>query len=226
MPEGLDRAGLEQWIASQDWYQTIELGNGLVTPGRTPTNQRLPYLQAIDFKDARVLDVGCNSGQYAMFAKQQGAREVVGVDLDETRLEQGRVLAASEGLDVRFEQCSIFDIPRLGRFDVVLCVAVLTEIPDLFGALRALESTIGAYAYLELDLARPLLYLSRPRARKPMAGTIPRGRALVEIRQTKRGDLVSSPTFEVLAGAFGDSFALTDRGQGVKYQMVDVRRLR
>jgi hypothetical protein len=146
------------------------------------------------------------------------------VDLDEVRLEQGRVLAECEGLDVTFQRCSVFDVPALGRFDVVLCVAVVTEVPNLFGAIEALRQVIGSYAFLELDLARPFVYLSRPRARKPMAGHIPRSRALAEIRQTKQGRLVLSPTFEVLSGAFGDEFELTDRGQGVKYQMVDVVR--
>ena len=220
----LDRLSLEQWIASRDWYQTIELSNGLVTPGRTATNRRLSYLRQIDFGDKRVLDVGCNSGQYALFAKQRGAREVVGVDLDEGRLEQARVLADSEGLDVTFERCDLLDVPKLGQFDVVLCIAVVTEVPDLFGALDALKRVIGSFAFLELDLARPLAYLSLPRVRKPLAGRIPRRRALAEVRQTKQGRLVLSPTFEVLAGAFGDDFVLKDRGQGVKYQMVDVFR--
>ncbi len=220
----LDRAGMEQWIASQDWYQTIQLGSGLVTPGRTATNRRLSYLRHIDFNDKRVLDVGCNSGQYALFAKHQGAREVVGIDLDDLRLEQARVLADSEGLDVTFQKCSVLDVAKLGQFDVVLCIAVVTEVSDLFGAIEALKCVIGSYAFLELDLARPMLYLWWPRTRKPMVGPIPRRRAVAEVRQTKRGNLVLSPTFEVLAGAFGDQFDLKDRGQGVKYQMVDVFR--
>ena len=217
----LDRAGMEQWIASQDWYQTIELSNGLVTPGRTATNRRVPYLRQIDFGDKRVLDVGCNSGQYALFAKQRGAREVIGVDVDEVRLKQARVLADSEGLDVTFERCDLFEVPKLGQFDVVLCIAVVTEVPDLFGALDALKQVIGSYAFLELDLARPFAYLSSRRVRKPLAG-IPGRRALAEVRRTKRGRLVLSPTFEVLAEAFGEEFVLKDRRQGVKYQMVDV----
>ena len=82
----------------------------------------------------------------------------------------------------RFRNASVLDVAKLGQFDLVLCIAVMTEVSDFFGVLAALKSVIGSYAFLELDLARPMLFLSWPRARKPMVGPIPTKRALAFAR--------------------------------------------
>ena len=75
-------------------------------------------------------------------------------------------------LDRAGMECSVLDVAKLGQFDVVLCIAVVTEVSDLFGVLEAFRCVIGSYAFLELDLARPMLYL----AQDAEVGPIPRKR--------------------------------------------------
>jgi 23S rRNA (cytosine1962-C5)-methyltransferase len=74
----------------------------------------------------RVLDLCCNTGGFAVYAKALGgAAEVVGVDLDEQALELARHNANLNQAQVRFIQADLFtwlrDIQPAGqRFDVVV----------------------------------------------------------------------------------------------------------
>jgi 23S rRNA (cytosine1962-C5)-methyltransferase len=77
-------------------------------------------------KGKRVLDLCCNTGGFAVYAKALGeADEVVGVDLDEQALALARQNAGLNQVRVRFVQADLFpwlrDIIAAGqRFDVVV----------------------------------------------------------------------------------------------------------
>ena len=59
--------------------------------------------------DKRVLDICCNSGGFAIYAKARGgAREAVGIDLDEGILEIAKKNARLNDVDVRFVQADLF----------------------------------------------------------------------------------------------------------------------
>ena len=105
----------ERWINSQDWYQTIELSNGLVTPGRFDTRTRMRFFTDIDFGGKRFLDIGCNSGQYCLMARKQGAAEVIGIDINNKRLEQARALAAIEDCKIRYIHKSFLRLVNSGN---------------------------------------------------------------------------------------------------------------
>jgi SAM-dependent methyltransferase len=219
----MTREELQSWIRSQDWYQTIELTNGLVTPGKVDSRARLRHLDHLNVKGRRVLDVGCNSGAYSLWAKRQGASEVIGVDIDEKRLEQARQLARHERIDVAFHRRSVLEIEQLGRFDIVFCFAVLTEVRDLLGALHSLRGVIGGVAMVELALARPLAYVSRSRIFGRGFRARPGRNAVLELRMHKRGWMLV-PTLEVVASVLGAEFEILDRGPSVRYQMLEIRR--
>lgn len=69
---------------------------------------------------ARVLDVACGAGQLALIAARSGA-EVTGCDIATNWLEQARSRAASEGLNVVFEEGDAEALPfRDGGFDAVV----------------------------------------------------------------------------------------------------------
>src|SRR5262249_28812578 len=74
----------------------------------------------------RVLDLCCNTGGFAVYAKARGgAEEVVGVDLDENALALARQNAGLNAVRIRFVQADLFSWLRdvLGqgeRFDVVV----------------------------------------------------------------------------------------------------------
>jgi 23S rRNA (cytosine1962-C5)-methyltransferase len=74
----------------------------------------------------RVLDICCNSGGFAVYAKALGnAKEVVAIDLDEQALELAKQNANLNKAQVRFVQTDLFPwlrdmIPNGERFDVVI----------------------------------------------------------------------------------------------------------
>lgn len=74
-----DRQALRAEVAAIDWYHSIPLGHGVVTPGasQTPTlrGEELPPLRG-----RSVLDVGAFDGYYSFLAEREGARRVVALD--------------------------------------------------------------------------------------------------------------------------------------------------
>src|SRR5208282_1788845 len=69
-------------IAEIDWYHTIDLGGGLLTPGafdHGPILSRYPIPERLD--GLRVLDVATFDGYWAFEMEKRGAREVVALDL-------------------------------------------------------------------------------------------------------------------------------------------------
>jgi len=74
----------------------------------------------------RVLDLCCNTGGFAIYAKALGgAGEVIGIDLDEQALDLARQNARLNAAAVRFIQADLFAwlrdvIPNRERFDVVV----------------------------------------------------------------------------------------------------------
>jgi 2-polyprenyl-3-methyl-5-hydroxy-6-metoxy-1,4-benzoquinol methylase len=213
------------WISSQSWYQSINLPSGNATRGKFDTHRRIQMLEDLPMEGKRVIDIGCNSGQYALYAKARGAREVVGIDLDEQRINQARTLAVNEDLDVTFEIMGLQDAAKLGRFDTVMCFAVLTEIEDFFGSVRILKSMIGERAVTEIGLVNHGWVSLNPRTwvRASRLGVRP-WEAVADVRKTTNGLWVVQPSFAVLKLAFGDEFNVIRRGAGLRYDLIDVIR--
>ena len=94
-----------------------------------------------------MLDLCCNSGGFAVYAKALGgAEEVTGVDLDESALALARQNAGLNQVRIRFVQADLFpwlrDIVATGqRFDVV--VLDLSEADPLTA--RALDYALKRY---------------------------------------------------------------------------------
>ncbi len=72
-----------------------------------------------DLQDKRVLDLGCGFGWHCRYARQQGARFVMGVDLSEKMLARARAETSDSAIEYR--RCAIEDLELpAAEFDVVL----------------------------------------------------------------------------------------------------------
>lgn len=214
----------EKWIYSQDWYQTIILSEDLITPGKQPTDKRLKNFNKIDFTGKSVLDVGCNSGQYCLYAKENGASLVVGIDPDPKRISQAQILAANQGLQIDFNISDINVIKEYGKFDIVLCIAVLTEIKDIINSLSLLRDVTEETAIIEMGLAKPLIYLSKNRRWFRRDKSVTRIGRVGEFHRHKHTGWVFYPTLEIVQDIFGSDFYVQYKGRGVRYDIIYASR--
>lgn len=110
------------------WYHSIDLGDGVVTPGKgdpVPKFQRLePYLPA-DLRGLRVIDIGCNAGGVSVEFAKRGAR-VVGIETTERYYRQAVWVRDRLGLD-SFEPMprTAYELVDLGTFDVVVFLGII-----------------------------------------------------------------------------------------------------
>lgn len=115
-----------------DWFHNINIHGVLTAPnhflGDFP-NVKWKHIEKIIPKDltgATVLDIGCNGGFYSIQMKKRGAERVLGIDVDERYLNQGRYAAKALGLDIEFERRSVYEVAALpGKFDFVIFMGVL-----------------------------------------------------------------------------------------------------
>lgn len=196
-------AELKEWIARQDWYQSIPIRNGIMTPGLVDSPRRLRDLKLPSLAGKSVLDVGCNAGMYAFECERLGASRVVGVDIEEYSLRQAAVLKELLGSRVEFRTMPLDQIAALGTFDYVLCIAVLHEVPDPVAGLRILKTIAREVIYLEMALWKPLFGATRSGAR----------------RAHNRRGWTLLPTPGLVQAVLADSFAATYLGRSARYDL-------
>ena len=131
------------------WFQNLDLKGVKTAPdhflGDYPQVKWRRFAHAIpaDLTGKTVLDIGCNAGFYAIEMKRRGAARVLGIDFDADYLAQARFAAEVEGLDITFQQMSVYDVATLGeRFDLVLFVGVFYHLRHPLLALDLIHSHV------------------------------------------------------------------------------------
>jgi tRNA (mo5U34)-methyltransferase len=143
------------------WIHTIDLGHGVVTPGRWPSEQKLHLMKALDVVDLRgkkVLDVGCLDGLFTFEAERRGASEITAIDLvtqvypprDTSFQVAHRILESKASYH---PDLSVFDIGRLGihDFDVVLYFGVYYHLRDPLLAFARLHQVMKEGALMVIE---------------------------------------------------------------------------
>ncbi len=81
------------------------------------------------FRGKRVLDLGCGFGWHCVYAAEQGAADVVGVDLSEKMLVEAR--RKTQHPNVSYVRCAIEDYEYAKeRFDIVISSLALHYVPS------------------------------------------------------------------------------------------------
>jgi tRNA (mo5U34)-methyltransferase len=114
------------------WFHNLRLGGLATAPhhflGDYPEVKWARFRDALpaDMRGMTVLDIGCNAGFYSFAMKQRGADLVIGIDWDETYLQQAQFAAGILKLDVTFRRMSVWRVAELRqKFDLVIFMGVL-----------------------------------------------------------------------------------------------------
>jgi tRNA (mo5U34)-methyltransferase len=161
---------LRRRVQEVHWFHTIDLGDGIVTEGRSQPSLILPRLQLPDLTGKSVLDIGAWDGFYSFEAERRGAARVVATDSfswggagwgTKAGFELAREALGSQVDDVEVDVMDL-DPARLGTFDVVLFLGVLYHMRDPIGALERAAAMTGGLLVVETEVG--MLMQRRPAA--------------------------------------------------------------
>jgi 2-polyprenyl-3-methyl-5-hydroxy-6-metoxy-1,4-benzoquinol methylase len=119
-------SGKEQ-IATGNHYQSVTLGDEHTTGFRSVRDS---FLDQINLRGKRVLDLGANLGEISRAARARGAAVVDGFEYDPFFVEMAQAVNAYNGTTgVSFYERDITDLASyVERYDIVLAFSVFTYI--------------------------------------------------------------------------------------------------
>jgi tRNA (mo5U34)-methyltransferase len=172
----LDASSISAKVNQYWWWHSIDLGNGIVTPGqKTPeihAAESAAFFNPIKMAGTSVIDIGAFNGFYSFEAKRRGAKRVLANDhfsWNHERL-RGRETFdfARSVLNLDVEAMDL-DVPHLtadkvGTFDVVLFLGVFYHLFDpiegLGRAASLAEEVLVVETHTDLgDLDRPAMVM-------------------------------------------------------------------
>jgi len=148
-------------IETGNHYQSLVLGDTRTDGFRT---DRALFLDLIDFKGTRVLDLGSNLGELSRAARNRGADLVDGFEYDAFYLEIARAVnVLNETTRVSFYRRDITQSTAYNeRYDIVLAMSVFVYIKDVLADIAAiLTEGILVLETHRLDSAFRTIYLDR-----------------------------------------------------------------
>ena len=165
----MDGGELRSRVAALRWYHSIDLGQGVVTPGTDNSPYRLARLDLpASLAGKTVLDVGAWDGFFSFECERRGAARVVAADYyswhDTGWGTKAGFQLARQALGSRVEDVDIdvMDLSpeRIGTFDVVLFLGVLYHLRHPLLALERIASV--ARDLLILETVVDMVGVSRP----------------------------------------------------------------
>ena len=149
---------LQEKIQARQWFHSIDLGDGVVTPGRVS----LEYLQLLgkkvgfpdNFTGQKVLDIGAWDGFFSFEAERRGAQHVQAVDVVPVNQTGFNLVQQHLDSQATYTQMGVYDLsPSLGSFDTVIFLGVLYHLRYPVLALDKIWSVLKPGGTLLLETA-------------------------------------------------------------------------
>lgn len=122
-----------------------------------------PALQAMlpPLGGKRVLDLGCGYGWFCRVAREQGAAEVLGIDLSARMLARAAELTRDEGIRYRQGDLSELALPA-ESFDLVYSSLALHYLPELAPLFETVYHSLAAGGSLVFSVEHPIFTCPQP----------------------------------------------------------------
>lgn len=111
-----------------------------------------------DFQGKSVLDLGCGYGWHCLYAAEQGASRVLGIDLSEKMLEVAQKKAENAGINViSYQRMAMeeYEYPE-DAFDVVISSLALHYVANLSDVYRKVYRTLRAGGNFVFSVEHPI----------------------------------------------------------------------
>jgi tRNA (mo5U34)-methyltransferase len=187
---------VSEQVDSIDWYHTLELGPGVVTPGwldHRAVIDKVPLPASLE--GMRCLDVGTFNGFWAFEMERRGAADVIAVDVLDPRAWDwpvrsepaaveaiGGRLAGGRGFEIAHEALgsrvhridrSVYELERreLGHFDLAFVGSLLVHLRDPVLALERIRAVASTLVLVDgVDLPQTIRHPRLPVARLDAQG--------------------------------------------------------
>ncbi len=148
--DGTTSVELAAEIGGSYWWHSIDLGDGVVTPGRKSlAEMAVEFARTFDKLDldgSSLLDIGAWNGGFSVEAKRRGAARVAALDhvtwnvpawrgRESFDLVNSRLDLGMEAIDLDLDSPGL-SLGSLGEFDFVLLLGVFYHLKDPLAALR------------------------------------------------------------------------------------------
>jgi SAM-dependent methyltransferase len=116
-----------------------------------------PALRAMlpDLKGLRVLDLGCGFGWFCRWAREQGAAQVLGIDVSEKMLARARATAQDSAITYVCTDMEHIELPP-GAFDLVYSSLALHYVENLDGLMAAVHRSLAPSGRLVFSVEHPI----------------------------------------------------------------------
>jgi tRNA (mo5U34)-methyltransferase len=165
---------LQRRVSQYEWFHSIDLGHGIVTPGTKSPEVLSAEASAIfgplDLRGRSLIDVGAWDGYFTIQAKRRGAANVLAADYPTWTHPQLRgketfeLATAALGVeaDTRIIDVQQISVEKIGRWDVVLFLGVFYELTDPIAIVHRLAAITKEVLVVETlldaqDIQRPAM---------------------------------------------------------------------
>lgn len=144
-------ATLAEEVAGYHWHHSIDLGQGVVTPGTKSTavlaDEARRIFDPVDLAGRSVIDIGAWNGFFSFEAKRRGAARVLATDsfvwtFPGIRGREAFDLARNAlNLNIEAQLVDVMDLtPEIGQFDATLFLGVFYHLADPIEGLKRAAS--------------------------------------------------------------------------------------
>ena len=153
---------------TQNIYDTPAFFEGYSQLGRSvgglASAAEWPALQALmpDLYGLRAVDLGCGFGWFARWARENGAAEVLGLDVSENMLARARSMSTDAAIRYDRADLEVLDLPE-AAFDLAYSSLTLHYIDNLAGLFRTVHKALVPGAKFIFSMEHPIFMApSRP----------------------------------------------------------------